>query len=121
MLESELLYPEQWQLILLLLLTPPAVCSLLLQGLWVWRQRQRPAVRQHAPRSLLLNLLFGTSVSMTVLMWFPTIQGPLGAFDVRSELINITLWPFGLVCYGASLLLGMLWLTLASKTAPAQD
>lgn len=121
MLESELLYPEQWQLILLLLLTPPAVCSLLLQGLWLWRQRQRPAVRQHAPRSLLLNLLFGTSVSMTVLMWFPTVQGSLGAFDVRSELINITLWPFGLVCYGASMLLGMWWLTLACKTAPAQD
>lgn len=119
MLESELLYPEQWQLILLLLLTPPALLSLLLQGLWLWSQRQKSAVRQHAPRSLLLNLLFGTSLSMTVLMWFPTVQGSLGAFDLRSDVLNITLWPFGLVCYGASLLLGMLWLTLASKAAAA--
>lgn len=112
MLDSELMYPEQLAQILLLLLTPPA----LLMALW---HVSYLILRRHslltAFGSLLIHMLLGTSIAICVIMEAPHWQGPFAATDLRWLGVQITLWPFGLLCYAISALVAIGWLSLASK------
>lgn len=117
MLDSELLYPEQLGQILVLLLAPPAIVMTLWHLAYLTRRRHSLL---SVAGSLLMHLMLGSSIAIYVLMELPHWQGSFAATDIRWSGVQITLWPFGLLCYAISAVVAIGWLSLATKASASR-